>query len=350
MAPFSVASAILSPSLSLVYAVERASSRLDPAAWDAFAASAGATFRGSHQYLWTWRLRRAFGYRLRILEIYADEQGAKRKIGQCAVGVARRRGANVFLDGLNLAPEEEHRWPEAIQAVLAILGPGVFEYGWQLSTEPRREAVLATVDGVSILSARPLVVQAVDFSRWESWQAYFKAISENSRRSAKAAERDLPNLRMTVHTGISALRDIPAVARLRDSVGERKGLDYQGQSALRYAFGVITGGNRFTTAVASADGRPLSSYYGADFGERTYYLEGGSAPNNGGAAWSLLIDMLRRSYERHPRGKFVMGYIDYSIHQDDVGGGLLRARNACRVVEYETSVLRFRYDGDRPSA
>ncbi len=343
MARFSVASAIDRYSPSLVYAVERAPVRLDQNAWDAFATGAGATFRGSHQYLWTWRLRRALSHRLRVLEIFAEEHGDKRKIGQCAVGMARRRGANVFLDGLSLAPEEEHRWPEAMQAVLATLGPGVFEYGWALSLEARHDADLAAVEGVSLLSARPLVVQAVDFSRWESWQAYFKAISENSRRSAKAAQRDLPDLRVTVHTGMAALRDVPAVARLRDSVAERKGLDYRGQSALRYAFGVITGGRRFTTAVASSGRRALSSYYGAEFGDRTYYLEGGSAPDNGGAAWSLLIGMLQRAYERHPRGKFVMGYIDYSIHQDDVGGGLLRARNACRVAEHETSILRFRY-------
>lgn len=327
--------------------VHAAVGKLDPLVWDAFAVVAGAGIRGSARFLSTWRLRYGLSHRLLVLELFTLTGGAQRKIGQCAIGRPRRGGVNLFLDSLHLAPGQEQLWPAAMQAVFEALGPGDYEYGWNLSLDPRRDAAARQVDGVTLAWVKPLVVHAVDFSRWDTWEAYFRAISENSRRSYKAAARDLPTLRVDVRRGADALRDVVDVARLHDDMAERKGLS-GGRSALRYAFGVVSGGTDYVTAVARVGKRALSAYYGAEFGSLTYYLEGGSARDNGGASWTLLISMLQRAYNRNPRGKFVMGYVDYSLHSDEAGGGLLRSRNACRVTSFETSIFRVHYDPAAP--
>ena len=332
-----------------MYAVVRKPDKLDTVAWDSFAAQAGAGVRGTARFLSIWRLRKALSYRLLIVDIWTDEGGARRKIGQCALARARRGGVNLFIDALHLAPGEQERWAEAMQAVLKAVGPGDYEYGWTLSLDARRDQAAGGLGGVALTWVKPLTVQAVDFSRWDTWDAYFRSISENSRRSYKAAARDLPDLRIDVRHGLDALRDVIDAGRLHDAMAERKGLK-RGRSAVRYAFGLITGGPDYATAVARVGKRALSAYYGAEFGDLTYYLEGGSAKDNGGASWALLIGMLQRAWDKGPRGKFVMGYVDYSLHSDEAGGGLLRSRNACRVTNFETSIFRFRYDPAAPRA
>jgi hypothetical protein len=57
--------------------------------------------------------------------------------------------------------------------------------------------------------------------------------------------------------------------------------------------------------------------------------------------------MLEEAYRRNPAGKFVMGYVDHSIHDDAVGAGLLRSRRACRAAEFPTSVVTFRTSAGR---
>jgi hypothetical protein len=98
------------------------------------------------------------------------------------------------------------------------------------------------------------------------------------------------------------------------------------------------------TAVVSGQNRVLGAIFGVEFGPHVYYDSGGSRPDNGGAAWHLTLAMLRRTYERNPRtAKFIMGYVDYATHDENIGGGLLRFRQSCRVSAYPTGVVRFAY-------
>ena len=312
-------------------------------AWDAFAMRSNASFKATHRNLSAWAMKNGPRYRLRLLDLCsAADRSAK--IGQCAVAVSRFGKTNLILDGLQLLPSHCDCWADAMKAVLEAVGPGNFQYGWNLSLEPRRESALSTMNGVTVASTRTLTVYAVDFNRWENWEAYFRAISENSRRSAKAANRSLPDLVLPVKTGLDALGDVAAIARLRARMGHRKGLKFTDIAVARYAFGILSSGG-MVTATAVAGGKALAAFYGAEFGERTYYLEGGSAAQNQGASWSLLISMLKRAYERHPTGKFVMGYTDESKPLGPGNAGLLRSRQACRVTEYETSIVRFDYGG-----
>ena len=98
-------------------------------------------------------------------------------------------------------------------------------------------------------------------------------------------------------------------------------------------------------AIASEGKQPLAGFIGYEFGPHTYYLAGGSRGSNNGAAWYLQKLMLQRAWERSGGcAKFVLGYVDYAIHDEAVGGGLLRSRRSVNASDYETSVVTFRYE------
>ena len=317
---------------------------VNSAEWDAFAERCGGSIRATYGYTVAWAAKNVLQYRLRLFEFYlGGRQGPK--IGQCAIGESRRGGSFIFLDRLQLLPTHEPSWRMAMQTVLSVTGSGQYKYGWVLNLEPAREGHLSEISGVTVVETNPLVVQAVDFSQWSNWDAYYSAISENTRRNAKSATKNFPDLKVTIKAGAAALRHVPSLVRLRDHLSERKGLDNRTAiaAAIGYFGSIMSCRNQMVTAVVTGGGSELSCYYGAEFGQNTYYLEGASASNNRGAAWQLLIEMLRRAYGRTPTGKFIMGYIDYSTHDDEKSSGLLRSRQACRVTDYATSMVWFRY-------
>jgi hypothetical protein len=313
---------------------------LTPEGWDAFAQSCGGSARLAYGRLMQLRLKALGRPGLLIYEIYAAGVGGREKIGQCALAISRRKSA--FLDRLQLLPGHEDGWVEAMTAVLGAAGARSYEYGWQLNVEPPREADLAAIAGVAVQTVRPLIVHAVDFRRWPSWDAYYRALSENSRRNAKAAAKQEPSIALKTRFGRASLLSIPALTELRAAMAERKGLQLKVVlSALSYLGWIAVCPKYVVTNLAVGGGRVLATYFGIEFGGHTYYLEGASRAGNGGAAWYLILAMLRRAYDRDPAGKFIMGYIDPSTEQDE---GLMRSRGACRVTDYPTSVVRFRYD------
>ncbi len=332
---------VLAPSFT---AVERSPLAVNPRSWDRFAESCGASLRSSHAHMMAWTIKNLGFYRLRLFEVYVGSGGDGRKIGQCAIGAARVGPNAIFIDRLQLLPEHEASWRLAMEAILTKAGGGQYDYGWVLSLEAPREAELAQIAGVEMDEVRPLVVHAVDFAQWSNWDAYYSAISENSRRNAKSALKNFKTVEVKTRSGIGAVRFVPAIMRLRSGISERKGLDIkESGAAIGYAATILSCPRYMTASVVSGDGMNLACFYGAEFGQNTYYLEGGSAQKNGGTAWHLLIAMLRRTYERTPTGKLIMGYVDYSTHDEEKSAGLLRSRQACRVSDYATSTLKFRY-------
>lgn len=315
--------------------------KIDGAAWDAFAEQCDCSTRSTVGHSMAWGLKNLGRHKVRFLEIFAIDAAGEHKVGQCAVAIGR---TNIFLDRLQLLEPTEANWSAAMRAVLARTGPGAYEYGWVLNMEPPRQEVLRNLPKVAVTNVWPLTVHAIDFRKWPTWDAYYRGMSENSRRNEKVALRDLPDLRLDLRAGLSCLSSIPALIRLRSSMTMRKGLRHSAVSSIASYIGTIVSCQRYVFTGVSRDGqRELSSFYGATFGANTYYLEGGSRPDNHGAAWHLLISILRRSYEQNPTGRFVMGYIDRSTHDEAASGGLLRSRAACRVSDYPTSVIDFHY-------
>jgi hypothetical protein len=310
----------------------------DAAQWDAFAQSCGASYRSAHSWLRAWASKSFLRHDLKLLELSCDGW----KIGQCAVGIGR--GDGVFLDKLQLAPSASAHWIEAMMAILAALGPRKYVYGWDLNLEEPRENDLRRIPGVRIEAGSPLMVHVVDFSRWATWPEYWKSTSSNTQRNARRAEKE--NIRVDVHQGIASLAHVPAITRLRSAMYERKGLDFGPAKVLASSVAThVTCRNYSLTAVAYDGDTPVAGFSGMEFGSQTYYIDGGSLTSNKGAAWYVQMAMLRRSWERHSDGaKFVMGYVDYATHDEDIGGGLIRSRKAVRASDFPTSIVTFSFD------
>jgi len=328
-------------SITISEAVHRAN---EPDAWDDFAQGCAASYECAHTYLRTYARKNRL--RLRLFEIFVQEDGPPQKIGQCAVGVGRV--TSVFIGELQLLEQYSRFWTLAMTELLGHLGPGHYSYGSVQSIEKSREEELKQISAVTIESVRPLEVHAVDFSRWPTWDDYWHAISTNGRRNARHAELFIPDLSIAIHQGRRAAYDIPTLLRLRAAMYRRKGLALGAWRALRAGLGglsmILTCPQYVFTAVVSGQHRALGAIFGIEFGPHVYYANGGSQPDNGGAAWYLTLSILRRTYERNPRtAKFIMGYVDYATHDEKISGGLLRYRRSCRVSAYPTSAVRFAY-------
>jgi hypothetical protein len=313
------------------------------AEWDAFAKACGCSVKATRGHSAAWLLKNFIRYKLCLLELFEREAGGLRKIGQCAIGVSAN-GASFFLDRIQILPDDQSKWPAAMQAILAELGPGEYGYGWELNLEPPRDEDLAAIPGIAIRNSTPLVVQAIDFSKWDSWDAYYRDLRKGARQSAQFAVRDIPGLNFVTWSGRRSVLAVPALTRLKVSLSKRKNLSLRIMDLLTSYLGWTIICPRYTvTRLARDGGRVLAAYYGAEFGANFYYLEAASVQGNQGASWALLLSMIQRSYERDPKGVFIMGYVNYALHEEEVSGGLLRSRTACRVTDFPTSVVRFDY-------
>jgi hypothetical protein len=247
---------------------------------------------------------------------------------------------------MQLLPEQERCWAAAMRGILTRLGPAHCTYGWNWNLEPPREDTLAGFAGVEVTSVRPFFIQAVDFSNWSSWDDYYRSISENARRNAKAADRNHPDLAIEVRRGTDWLRYMPDLVHLQMDQARRYGWRDSALSRMVHYTALTLACSEFTVgAAARAGGKTLAVSNGWAAGPNFWYINAASERENGGAAWKLLIEMLRFSYERAPQGKFVMGHVDYAIHDDAEGGGLLRSRRSCRVTDYPASIVTFRSAG-----
>lgn len=311
--------------------------------WDAFAQQCGGSIRSSHSHITAWLVKRRLKARSKVFMVYlVHEGGRRRQIGQCVV--ARMKQHTVFLDRLQLLPDCQHLWVDVMTAVVQELGPGSFQYGWELNTETSKSADIATITGVRLSVVRPLTVQAVEFSRWDSWEKYLAATSSNIRRNAKKAANTLPDLSVHTERGLRALRRVPALVRMRDDMYKRKGLRFGALSAAASSAGTILSCPKYAfVAVAATGDKVLAAFSGYSFGGDTYYTDGASASDNTGASWYLMLQMLEDAYRRDPAGKFVMGYVDRATHDDSVGGGLLRSRMSCRVTDFDTEIVQFEW-------
>jgi GNAT acetyltransferase-like protein len=324
----------------LMRTVEISRTALTSSLWDSFAHKCGASFQSGYHAI------RACGYdafrkwqknllplRLRLFEIYDKE--SDHKIGQCAIALRGQHG--LFIDGLQLLPERHGSWTTAMAALLARLGPGRYRYGSHWNIEPPRERNLETISGLAIEAVEPLTLQAVDFSRWKSWDDYLHGVSKNARRNANRACAGSPSLR--IRRGLATVIDIPALVRLEACTLRRKNLKPASGRNFARLVRAITMPEYLVTAAVSSYGRHVACFYGIEFGHNVYYLEGGSQPDNHGAAWYLMLEMIRQAYDRsRGTGKFLMG-----TTQDGRPGwaGLARSREQCRVTDFPTSVVTF---------
>jgi hypothetical protein len=327
------------PSSARVSVSEVRLNQFDRQTWDRNAARSGASMRSAYAHLHGLRLKLLFRGVPKLFHIYLETDGQRTQIGQYTL--IFRRDARVFYDGLNLYPEHRGLWTAAMTAVLAAAGPGTYEYGWQWVPEPPRDAELRAMPGVNLTHVRPILVQGVDFSNWSDWESYYRDISENIRRNAKKAEKLHGDLKFDLVTGLAALTKVPALVAMRGAMYRRKQLAF---SPLRIFAGYVTSilacPDQAMISMVSGGGRTLAIQNNVEFADFHYYLDGAAANETEGGGWFLQLAMLRRAYERAPKGKFLLGYTDLPV-DDQTAEGLLRSRRSLRASDWPSSLVRF---------
>ena len=309
--------------------------------WDAFAGRCGASFQGSFEHLRARAVKSLGRARAVVMEFRLRGPGEK-KVAQCMVSC--RRGSFEIEDGIQLLPEHADMWTEVMQALLDHFGGGYYSYGGLWSAEPCRDQELKGLPGVTIGHVRPFAIQAVEFSKWPSWDRYWAKVSDSVRYESKYAPERVPGLRLDRYSGRRTLKAIRSIVDLQKASYARKSIGYSRlKQGLRYAFYMAQGWRTLDVVLAVADEGVLAAYYGARIGDNTYYIYGGQKAGSSGANWYLLKEMTREAFERCPTGRFVMGNVDYAIHEEATGGGLLRARKALRVSDFDTSIVKFFY-------
>jgi hypothetical protein len=308
--------------------------------WNAFAESCNATYLSSYGHVFSERLRR----RVRVFAAYVDDT----KIAQCAISFGRFRGRTdgQFIDALQLLPSYESYWEQVMQAVLDVSGPGRYRYGSKWSIEPPRAKQFAILGGISVECVAAYNVQVVEFAQWPSWEAYERAVSLNARRNAAKALKSDPTATITVNHGRKAVADVVPLIRMKFAVRRRKGLNDANMyiSAARYIMRTLLMNERSYTGKVTHLGRAAAYFSGVDFGLDTYYLDGASLPDNGGAAWLLMLKMLRRAWRAN--GKVFISM--YEPGSDWAGkDNILLSRQHLRVTEYPCEVVTYQYTGWR---
>ena len=324
--------------------VER--SREAAPSWDRFAQRCGASFRCAYHATRAWQLETHLLFALRRYDILMVADGIPVKIGQFAVGFGRRR--RVFGDGLQLLPEHGSSWTPIMRRVLSHLGPGHYLYGSDWSLEAPRQAALETMASVQVRHVRSGFLFAVDFSRWQDWDAYYAALSGNVRRNVRKASGAFADLRTSHRSDRAVLLDLSGVYRLRRAMFKRKAIEGAGARMVVRSLARSLTLLRYAHSARLTDGRTLlSAFCGMQFGALAYHLESASVEACGGAAWHLLTSMLLRAHQRSGgQGLFVMG----PDHHDQDGAktweGLRRQRLQCRATPFPSSVVTFSFHGD----
>lgn len=327
-----------------IIAIETDRSKVDFVTWDAFAKKCASSFRCSYFASRAWQIDDGWMFtKLRNFEFYIDCD--RLKIGQCAIGISDH--IKIFADALQVLPGYSNFWQDMMCLLLEKLGPGRYQYGSLWNIEQPREYALQRIDGVRVDVIEGLPIQTVDFALWENWNHYFAAVSNNARRSAKRALKQIPPPRIRVRQGLSTLLDVITLTRLHSRTASRKNMNSPvTRILLRNILRTITMRRHAVTAIVRVGGRAAAAFAGIEFGEHTYYMLGGSRADNGGAAWLLMLTMIRRAYERTGgAGKFLMG----AVRSAEPGWeNLSRSREQCRVVEYQSSTVTFTYSVREP--
>lgn len=308
-----------------------------PKGWDSFVAACDGTLELSWRALRRKRLGR-LGQRLELLVVEAAEHPGER-VAQCAW--ARTEDCTEIIGSLLVAKPWQDRWCDIAAALLAAGGPGRYRYGGHWSTDRPREHELASLPGLKLEHVSSYVMQAIDFSRWPNWDVYWRKVSDSVRYEAKTFARAEEN-EVRVLEGLGIIPALPRIIAANAASYRAKGLAFSPLVAsLRHLSRVTLCAPLYEAGLATSRGKVSATYFGGHFGRLSYYLHGGLTTRRGGANWALLETMVRRAYQRHPDGWFLMGTAD--VHGGEADQGLIRARRALRVTDVPTSLVEFVY-------
>jgi hypothetical protein len=318
---------------------------IDRREWDDFAARAAGGLRSASGYL---RLLNLYCLlhpkrRLKSIEIFIEDSTARATIGRATI--VQRPDVQEFAHRLLLDPKYAERRRDAFELCLKHLGRGDYEYGsaWSLEQAPL-DAVKA-IPGVVVKSVRDIHVQLVDFADFKNWDDYYSRVSTNIKRNVKRAENTFRDLEVVEQRGHASWGAALTHFRLHNRLYKQKlGRAWLLRTLFSSGLNIICYGEDSAIFVARANGVPMATMTQVRFGDNFYYLEGGREPVQCGPAWFLQIEAIRRAFNAAPKGKFILGYVDFALHDGQTSDGLLRARKALRAKDVITQVVEFSYD------
>ena len=92
------------------------------------------------------------------------------------------------------------------------------------------------------------------------------------------------------------------------------------------------------------DSECLAAFVGVEFGNRIYYLVGGTKSNRDGAGSFLMLNIIKYLYENHQDGELLLGFCRGIVPPKDYEDGILLYRRKLRAEAvsgvYETFVYQ----------
>lgn len=315
--------------------------RMARSGWDAFALNCDASYRGLSGWIKLWQMRSHIPFRMVFYNIYLRQEDDRIKIGQCAIGIGIHE--KVFADGLQLLPEYQGLWHECLRAVLGEAGPGCYIYGSDWSLEPPQEEKISALTGVKLLSVDRHIVEAVDFSRWKSWDDYQRSISSNVRRNVKTVRNNYKDLEIDTERGIHSLALTRHLLLCKSRMFKRKSVSMTALKMVpKYVLRSLCIPDYAFCSVLRSENRLLAAFGGAEVGRQAYYFDGGSIEADG-SGWLLKLSLMQDFYERHPTGRFVMGTSKWNNDDMESWESSARYRRDARVSGFPTSMVKFTY-------
>jgi hypothetical protein len=309
--------------------------------WDCFAARCHASFRCSHRASRLWTLELGAATKLLRLDIILRTDGAKVKIGQCALGLNGRKRA--FADSIQLLPDHHHHWKDAMRAILSAAGPGTYLYGSDWNLEASRAGDLENLARIRVTRVHPVDVVAIDFSDWADWASFYRDVSTNAKRNVKKAEKTYKDIEIATRHHLSIYRDVVPLQNDRFVMFARKQIPANRFNLIaRSALRVFVMRDYAVSSRMLADGQVVARYLGFDFGQTSFYFEAASSHVETGASAYLLKAMIEDTFNRtQGRGIFIFGPDDHRQQGQQVWENLVRSRAQWNAKPHPTAIIEF---------
>ena len=306
---------------------ERAAGAVDAEAWDATAIASGGSFLGSWRVIRTERVRS----QVRVFGVVSTVAGRPVTVGQCAVAITGRRIR--FLDRIHLLPAHAHAWSAVLRQVVGRCGPGTYLYGSRWNHE-RRSPVPAAAPLPGRVEDDALRLDCLDFTAWAGFAAYRRGVSENLRRDYKKAAAASPIV--TTRRGLDACRDVPALVALRKQVMRRNGEPFSSVvDGPKHALKLMCLGDDAFISLVEAGGRARAAFFGVRFGDRLYYVAGGTEDKCEGFGSYLFLTLIERWFAEHPQGALYLGATEPGFVPETYTRGNLLYRRKLRATSVD---------------
>lgn len=297
--------------------------------WDQFVQHCGGSFLGSWPVL---RIRR-LSAPITFIDFYlkSGTNAPPLKIAQCA---ATKRGSTIeLLDRIHILPEHEKHWRSCFFALVKWFGADVYVYGSLWNCEPTR---CFDFDGYRLQLApveKAFRVHVIATKKWQTFEAYLRGVSHSVRYEYKQAIT-AGTLRTEVWRGWRAVRCVPDMMYCRRAVMQKLGDRFVDRKpALIEATRLICklllfGQHSFISLARDANGQCMSAFVGIEFGNRIYYINGGTKPNRMGAGTLTMLNVIKYLFTKPGGGELLLGacWGDDEVEQYKAGTLLYRRK------------------------